>query len=146
MTESGWHISTVDYMQEKLPLQSQAFAFSLGSVRTSLDHNQCIADRTSGCRLSQVGQDYKPKHVTLGCQCVLIYSPIDEIIKVLKSGMIPLIIIKRLNDKPYLLNLVIDGVDLDHPKFPSIGGSYVAISHCWTDGLGNMEENAIRQC
>ncbi|OCL01411.1 hypothetical protein AOQ84DRAFT_383762 [Glonium stellatum] len=146
MLEAGWCISTVDYMQENLPLYTQTFAFSLGSVRTSLDHSQCIADRTSGCRLSRVGQDYKPKHVTLDCQCAFIHSPIDEIIKVLRSGMIPLITIKRVDDEPCSLNLAVDGVDLSHPDLPCIGGPYVAITHCWADGLGNMEENALPQC
>ena len=45
LLEAGWCHSTVQYIQEMLHLQVQALAYSLGSVRTVLDHTPCGLDK-----------------------------------------------------------------------------------------------------
>jgi hypothetical protein len=144
LLEAGWCYSTVEYMQEKLPLQVQALAYSLGSARMVLDHPSCELDTMSGCKFSQVGPDYRPKHVDLTCPCALIHSPIAEIVGMLKENTIPLITIRKSateTDSPFL-ELVVDGIDLDHPEFEQYSCPYVAVAHVWSNGLGNMLDNA----
>ncbi|OCL14195.1 hypothetical protein AOQ84DRAFT_407815 [Glonium stellatum] len=148
LLEAGWCCSIVDFMQEKLPLQIQALAYSLSSVRTHLDHTPCQLDQTSGCKFSQVGQNYQPKHVNSSCQCAFVYCPTDEIVGMLKENKIPLITIKRspAETASPSLELVIDGIDLDHPEFAQYGCPYVAITHVWSDGLGNITDNSLPHC
>lgn len=109
MIASGWRISMVKYMQEKLPPQAQAFAFSLGSVRTFQDHSICKDD---GCMLSRVDETFKTKHVEAGCACDFVSPSIEDVVQKLKDGLIPIITIIRPVDDSGKFELVVDGIDL----------------------------------
>ncbi|TLD32551.1 hypothetical protein E2P81_ATG05527 [Venturia nashicola] len=90
MIASGWCISTVEYMQENLPLQEQAYAFSLGSIRALQDHIR--AEDDSDC-----------------------------------------------------LQLLVEGIELV-PRQAYEVYPYFAVSHVWSDGLGNPQGNSLPRC
>ncbi|QDS72190.1 hypothetical protein FKW77_004958 [Venturia effusa] len=145
MIASGWCISTVEYMQDNLPLQEQAYAFSLGSVRALQDHSKCKKDVATGCMLGRVGEKFEPLHVEDNCCCEMISPPIEEVASMLMEGLIPLITIVRAEDDSSCLQLLVDGIEL-LPREPHEVYPYFAVSHVWSDGLGNPQGNSLPRC
>lgn len=135
----------VEYMQEKLPLQAQAFAFSLGSVRTFQDHSICKDDVSTGCMLSRVDETFKTKHVEAGCACDFVSPSTEDVVQKLKDGLIPIITIMRPVDDSGKFELVVDGIELSD-RGPYGVCPYFAVTHVWSDGLGNPDGNALPYC
>jgi hypothetical protein len=84
--------------------------------------------------------EYQQKHTTANCSCTLIHAP-QAIMEAILRGprnSIPLI-------TPYLTTHsgTVTYVQLVDSEQTS---SFVAISHVWSDGLGNNEKNAIPRC
>jgi len=79
---------------------------------------------------------YVNRHVQDQCSCGLVHVPYDKLIKVLQKGQTPLIDIKFSSGGE--IELVI------HPM--SASSIYIAISHVWSDGLGNPLSNALPRC
>lgn len=60
----------------------------------------------------------------------------NDVSMMLNSGHIPLI--SSINDDDNSGKIKLVAADLDSP--------YVAISHVWSDGLGNLTKNALPKC
>lgn len=136
MRANGWCLHTMNRISMICPYTMQAYIYALGTCRTTQDHSRCT---TGYCYANQAGTDFEAQH--LGCtsaDCGNLKTPIDEIVKVLQEGHIPLLEVqfkgKEYRD-PYLVVRKADG------KTP-----YVAISHVWADGLGNSKANSIPIC
>lgn len=82
---------------------------------------------------------YKTMH-TNGCtNCEdFVARPEEVLLKKtdLKNGLVPLVAAVCEDDTSYIVRLV--------PAKPS--SNYVAISHVWSDGLGNLKSNALPRC
>lgn len=92
---------------------------------------------TTKCRYRTVQQStYRTKHVTDSCCCMNFHADPDEIARILKNGNIPLISSSDQTDESLQITLV--------ESKPGL--AYIAVSHVWADGLGNLEENALPQC
>ncbi len=92
---------------------------------------------TTQCRYRTVQQStYRTKHVNDGCCCMAAHADPGEIARILRNGNIPLILsIDQTEESPQ--------ITLVESK-PAL--AYVAVSHVWADGLGNLEENALPYC
>ncbi|KAF7540751.1 hypothetical protein G7054_g1163 [Neopestalotiopsis clavispora] len=86
--------------------------------KANANHHQCHTDSCQGCRDVVADQ--------------------EELRRILEKGKIPLILSvgEEEDDDDESVTLVEAEADM----------SYVAISHVWSDGLGNVERNAIPQC
>lgn len=109
---------------------------SLGMPDDSLvGHGQCTDYRCSRRTLSE--DTYERSHAP-GCGgCRDSVADQGEIDRILRSGSIPMI---RLPDA------IPDSSGLDQIVLNSSADSYIAISHVWSDGLGNVNQNAIPTC
>lgn len=92
---------------------------------------------TTRCRYRTIQQSTcRTKHVNDGCRCMDVHADPSEIARILKSGNIPLI-------------LSIDQAEVS-PRITLVESdralAYVAMSHVWADGLGNLQENALPHC
>lgn len=136
MLEIGWCPFEVDRFSKMTSPLTQLCALSLSPSANVLDHNKCSA---TACEANQVPSgNYNPTHAE-DCPestCHFIQSPIEEVIKILKEGALPLIEISLKSDGSPELRAV---------QYRS-GKRYVAISHVWSDGMGNKTENAMRKC
>jgi hypothetical protein len=98
------------------------------------DHSAC----TEGiCSASQVNEEtYETQHVEDGCRCELGRPSAADLRPILESGLIPVLSFRFGHDGTF------SGIGVacsdDMP--------YVAISHVWADGLGNMSENGLPIC
>lgn len=100
-----------------------------------LDHHKCrdaictagvSSDRTPGI----------PRHRWPKCACNLHSVPIEGVLSTLRKGKIPLI---RLMDGPSS-ELIVSVEPL------TTRSRYIALSHVWSDGLGNTAENSVYKC
>jgi hypothetical protein len=146
MVAAGWCPYAVEFLEDELQPDAQAFIFSLNSLRAQEDHSlcksagfkqigrQCVAHQTDGAATS------KTKHVTADCECEESGPPMEAIIKTIEEGLIPVITIAISDDS---VDVIVYGVEYTE-EFDFY--QYFAISHVWTDGLGNQEQNTLPLC
>lgn len=79
-------------------------------------------------------------HVKPNCDCQSLSVPYDDLLDIARKGEIPIISVVE-QTRPDLASVYRFQV---HPRRKL--SKYVAISHVWSDGLGNPEENALPLC
>jgi Heterokaryon incompatibility protein (HET) len=103
----------------------------LGRSHDNCSSKLCVANDISDTT-------YKTLHTTKLChQCKLLGPDLDNITKIIEQGGFPVIQLVQLshdNDQHFE---ILDG---------ATGVPYVAISHVWSDGLGNVKQNQLFQC
>ncbi|KAI1632878.1 hypothetical protein F4809DRAFT_61187 [Biscogniauxia mediterranea] len=83
--------------------------------------------------------NYRTKHVE-GCEdCDDIVANLDRLCEILEQGQIPLILTMEENDENS--EIIFYEYDAKDDNVP-----YIAISHVWSDGLGNLDRNALPRC
>lgn len=94
------------------------------------------------CASVQMNEEtYRTMHVE-GCNgCDYMGANPSEILRILQNGSVPLVVSIDPDDEtdsPEEILLVESGATTEN--------HYVAISHVWSDGLGNPKENALPRC
>lgn len=96
---------------------------------------------TSTCALRLLSDDtYDTQHAD-GCnrdECYEMVADRDEVADILKGGSLPLVMSISEGDDSRTVSLV--------PFSPGSDLAYVAISHVWSDGLGNVQRAALPRC
>lgn len=103
-------------------------------------HEQCC---TNYCVAYQINNTtYQGKHTTPSCKCeyVDLQSAFEFVSKCLDEDSVPLVMV--LSDEgSETMNIGLTQWDIGEG-----GPPYVAISHIWSDGIGNTEQNALPAC
>ncbi|KAJ5162038.1 hypothetical protein N7492_007430 [Penicillium capsulatum] len=100
-----------------------------------LDHQKCRdAICTAGVSSDRVPGI--PRHRWPKCACTLHSVPIESVLSTLRLGKIPLI---RLMDDP-------SGELIVNVEPLTTRSRYIALSHVWSDGLGNTADNSVYKC
>lgn len=136
MISDGWCPSTINILSSRASTDVGAYAFALGSSRTKQNHVNCIVTH---CEANQTDGKFGPSHVQSHCACDLVGPPMDEVVQVLKESRIPVLEVELANEG-----------QLERPiftvKLMDVTTRYIAISHVWSDGLGNSQSNLIPKC
>ncbi|KAF2230026.1 hypothetical protein EV356DRAFT_536765 [Viridothelium virens] len=82
-------------------------------------------------------RSYVTKHVENDCTCSMMGLPRKRLTEIIAAGGVPLVSIET--DKS-------DGGVRLHIKRRTLSSQYVAISHVWSDGMGNPNDNALPVC
>lgn len=99
-----------------------------------LSHRHCSDDE---CVASNADIfSYVPKHARRGCLCQPKAAPMDQIRAVIEDGGIPLIRLRGSQKK---------GVRMEVVRMTA-QTRFVAVSHVWSDGIGNAHTNALPEC
>ena len=134
MACAGWCpkqiFKTHDVFLETKYFYSQLPPPDHGVSHTSCTQFQCLAYQVTEAR-------YKYAHTHDDCRCSFLKPDLEKLLKTLQNGLIPLI---KPALSPGTLNNDI-GIVEGHQDT-----RYVAISHVWSDGLGNPDTNAMSQC
>jgi hypothetical protein len=131
LVENGWCPNLIGRLNRMVGFSGMYYATLLGPVWKKNDHHLCRKDT---CRAEIVDETkYKTKHATDDCECSHIGPNPVSLSAIIDRGSIPLLSM----DEQVLQMMVI-------PSRPDT--SYVAISHVWSDGLGNPENNTLPQC
>lgn len=110
-------------------------------LNPNLDHTTC--QQSSNCvAFARLTGGSTPKHVDAGCRCSSVSIDYAELISILKSGS--LVVIDLIETGPS---------DIENAPTLSVKvrrrthrDEYVAVSHVWSDGLGNESGNSIPYC
>ena len=95
----------------------------------------------SDCQLKKVDQNsYSTAHARSCRGCGFVAIDPAPMFEILHAGRIPLIPIRQITAKLSVIGLV-PHCDESEKVLP-----YVAFSHVWSDGLGNLEGNSLPRC
>ena len=133
MLRAGWCPNEI---QRLFVFYSIATVYYLSRLRKAQgDHSQCSE---AVCVTSNVDElTYKTKHTHEDCACDHVALPMNEVESILKSeDSFPLTTYVEQSDGTFQLTAT-----KWHPQL-----RYVAISHVWSDGLGNAKSNSLPHC
>jgi hypothetical protein len=132
----GWCPNDVLRLSKMVSINALCYFATIPRME-SVDHKQCREDLCDANNIDE--RNYRTKHVKPDCNCCYITSTSEEASLILEDGGIPLISLDLLP--------VDDGMDprVEIMKYRP-GQRYVAMSHVWSDGLGNVMENSLPQC
>ena len=141
MISDGWCPNEVQMLSLKSSCASLYFISNLERPGPTKDHKKygCTKEQ---CIAYQVRHDrYERQHAHPGCKCEDVYSSHGDLLRILrgKEEAIPVLVpfnIDEIKDEKPHVRLVSSALEKE----------YVAISHVWSDGLGNNEANAIPVC
>ncbi|KAK6066607.1 het domain protein [Seiridium cupressi] len=147
MASAGWCPAELRAMSDSFTgLELWRLSF-LEVPHIGMNHSKCTS--SGKCTAYNIVGTYVTKHDyenDPSCSCEFVYASHDELAKILLSpgDAIPLIQTstpKRGRDKRLYVSLV-PSKTKSQPK----NIDWTAISHVWSDGLGNNKENAIPLC
>ncbi len=137
MIRDGWCPNRISMLQQLLTTSGLYFASCLGGVNTTPGrHDRCSEDR---CLVHHLNRDtYKSQHLC-DDSCGFIGPRAEDIEAAIESGGVPLLrLVKSLSSGVVSVEIVRS--DLQTPL------RYVAISHVWSDGRGNLGSNTLPTC
>ena len=143
LLDAGWCIKEVSWLTNQFTTSHVTILVYLSRIDRRIftkDHSCCTID---SCKYEKIDYNtYRPIHIKPECHCsdiTLMYSSCKRMDLFLCKGNIPLL--------TFAANEIF-GSQLDVQRF-SVGRTettYVAISHVWSDRLGNLQENALPAC
>ncbi len=138
MLNVGWCPSEIEKLRNLFQgISSLHYVTRLRPRTGPSDHLNCT---NYACRAFQIDiTQYKPRHVTPGCQCDDVHVDEAELTRILKTT------------KSYPVLKIDTGTNGTGPAGITMetyepGMNYVALSHVWADGLGNPRRNALPSC
>ncbi|KAL8723963.1 MAG: hypothetical protein Q9181_007052 [Wetmoreana brouardii] len=143
MVAAGWCPFQAKRLRNQYRPSTMYYLSSLPTRSTfgGVEHSDCTTDK---CLSDTVDPStYRPRH-TCDCasgvddstRCQMVSVSTSEVAEIIVQGGLPLIQIQIAEDGGVQLKVVKHCVSL----------RYVAISHVWSGGLGNVTSNAMRSC
>ena len=132
----GWCPNDLFRLSKMVSTNALAYAATMPRSE-DVSHEKCQVEH---CAANDIDEfNYRTKHVGSSCSCCFIGSKGRDAALILESGGIPLIVLDSwASDQSLTSSLEV--VRHEH------GQSYTAISHVWSDGLGNVEGNRLPVC
>lgn len=135
MLQDGWCESEVRMIYDRCSPSAKYFISNLDRPGPEKDHRarctrmRCVAYKTDD-------SNYRTEHVEEGCDCKHVYANQQQLYSILQSGTVPLISTALAFDDQLPIEIV-----------PATAGiKYVAVSHVWSDGLGDPVANSLPRC
>ena len=140
LKSAGWCIGQISDLLKNCDSSTLLYLSTFEKSILGKDHGRC--DAKTGCRAYQINYDtYATKHAA-GCRmihCSNLAPPMEEIAAILRDGDIPLIAVDS-SCIPTQLEVI------RYTETSEYHNEYIAISHVWSDGLGNPHENSLPRC
>lgn len=143
LIRAGWCEGELPMLLAKCPPTILLYLSTLNRKRSDKDHSRCGSE--VGCVVNQLNLNtYQASHYRdcYNGNCQMIEPPIQEVCRVLQSGGIPVVKVSTADSSlDSILEVHAFKLDSKHQEF-----KYVAISHVWSDGMGNPGQNSLRAC
>ena len=134
MREAGWCPSDIAMVSDYMSASSLYYASSLRRSQLHSDHSNCGRQL---CLANQVDTaTYQTAHCDDGCTCAHVHVPVSELIPIIAEKGIPLISI----------TIASSGDPVLETSRYNKGQHYIALSHVWSDGMGNLRQNSLPRC
>ena len=131
LLENGWCPSLINRLIRMVGISGLYYATLLGPTSVKKAHSFCS---NGECAANDVDDErYTIKHVHKGCRCDFSGPAVDTLKSIVEAGRIPIISIHEHG-------CVVEVTALNS------GMNYVAISHVWSDGIGNPKANSLPRC
>ncbi|KAI9866729.1 MAG: hypothetical protein M1813_000671 [Trichoglossum hirsutum] len=140
MLDVGWCQYEIARMEDKF-IHHNACSYYLSLLdrtRVDKDHRSCTWEN---CLADQIDiKTYQTKHIQTSCTCddAVEDSVTQQVRRVVSEQHIPTLIISACKDKMAACEIKVCR--------PRRQVRYVAISHVWSDGLGNNQRNSLPFC
>jgi hypothetical protein len=141
MLEAGWCRGDIGRVADSFRTVAAFYYFaqSKPDAATPNAHRDCPFH---SCSLSTPAV---PRHASLDCNCPgMVAFPEDQLIQVYESGRIPCFSIGREEDGALAIVLVHIPLDEESQRDPE--NHFIALSHVWSEGMGNPQANALPLC
>ncbi|KAL8687285.1 MAG: hypothetical protein Q9218_006499 [Villophora microphyllina] len=134
--KNGFCLSEIRRVQQIFQsIQAYHFLTWLDKRELNARHDNCT-DRE--CRASRNNlTQYTTKHTDSKCQCADYFIDVPEVVNILSKGSLPLL---QITPGSSLDDINIEVVEAS----PDI--NFMALSHVWSDGLGNPQSNSLPKC
>lgn len=141
MLEGGWCPGDISRMTDSF--RSIAAYYYFSNFKPDPAHpNLHEACPFYGCTLSAPAE---PRHMSPDCTCPGMISLSEEsLIEIYEQDCIPCFSIGRTSDGS--LGIALNAISLDSAAQKDPSNRYVALSHVWTEGMGNPAANALPFC
>ncbi|RVX68173.1 hypothetical protein B0A52_08681 [Exophiala mesophila] len=135
MRQSGWCPSDVSMVSQDFSPSTMVYLSRMKREATSRDHSACTRQK---CFAFQIDDStYTSKHCQENCTCEYVGPQIDQVVKIIAGGGVPLMSI--------VVDQVSDDIEIKVEEYKP-GQEYVCFSHVWSDGLGNANDNTLPRC
>ena len=132
----GWCPVEIKRFRKRANIFAKYCVTSLGPVST-LNHLGCKA-RYHRCEASQVDNEtYQTQHLSADCVCPMSRNISRDVATIISQGQVPLVRFEKGS-----MDVELQALDLAENR----DTVFVAISHVWSDGLGNPQQNSIAMC
>lgn len=132
MEINGWCPFLVSGLERTVSLEAKFFAAEIGPPKVKRNHRKCS---DNGC----VAASLRTRHLEKDCECSLLSPKMQLVADFISQDTTPLLRFQSRETETGLESFL--DVFRDEP-----GMSYVAISHVWSDGLGNEKNNSLPKC
>ena len=138
MLAHGWCQHHINHLSRTHDLKTFSYLATHGRpLRRLVDHKKC--SQNPGCVAHNTdAATYRTRHVTPECDCTMIPTPSSRLIEIIRIGKIPLISLEDGVGTGATHRIQVDA--------RSLRSKYIAVSHVWSDGLGNPNGNALPSC
>jgi hypothetical protein len=138
LLNAGWCAGEISRFREDCNSTCRYYLSTIDRHALQKNHERCNSHR--GCLAHQIEYStYKPRHTT-NCQglpgCKEVGPSTQDVVANIQAGGIPVVVVKKPADSASMR------VEVHLAKEVP----YVAISHVWSDGLGNPNRNCLNQC
>lgn len=139
MLANGWCHHQVQRLSSSSLCSHRTFSYLASrqrSIRLS-DHTRCL-DHLMCAAYNTDSATYQTQHVDQRCECPSVRAPNEALLKIIRRGGVPLV---SIQDSPNG-----DTETTIQVSARNIWSSYIAVSHIWADGLGNVAGNGLPLC
>jgi len=130
MEAQGWCPFLIARFGRVVPLETVYYAATMGPPHVKRNHRECSDDRC----LYKAGST---QHTTSKCTCQMLSPDVSKMRDIIKLKRLPLVRFETTGEGVGTGLKVLAG---------EAGATYVAMSHVWSDGLGNFINNSMPQC
>lgn len=132
MESKGWCPFLLDDVQKGATLLSTYYMSTMGPPRVKRNHRNCSDFSCAALRIES-------HHAVEGCACLTVNPDMGDVVTEIQNGRTPVLRFHFDADREDSSKRV--EVDTGH-----VATHYVAISHVWSDGLGNPDSNSMPRC
>jgi hypothetical protein len=133
LLSQGWCPNLIERLTSMVGIPGLYYASLMESGTSTISHSSCTENL---CTANNVDEGhYTIRHHTASCQCENTEAASSDLCSILCHSQIPLVTISGSDDDIYIHILPSENTR-----------KYVAISHVWSDGLGNPKGNSLPRC
>lgn len=131
--ERGWCPSDLPRLSKLVSVNALCYVVTVRR-KEMVDHGRCSEQE---CAVNNIDRDlYRTQHLQDGCLCSQIEDTGQAACEILAEGSYPLVSLESFTNEFVRVKLI---------PYRS-GMRYTAISHVWSDGMGNLEANSVTTC